>query len=64
MFFCSFNEKALIFILGSCREVADKETKINDDVVSTQDAQDGAMLQQGVDPTAPAPADPLAGGVV
>ena len=41
-----------------------KETKMNDEVVSTQDAQDGAMLSQGVDPTAPAPADPLAGGVV
>ena len=39
----------------------DKETKMNDEVVSTQDAEQGAMLQQGVDPSAPAPADPLAG---
>ena len=36
---------------------------MNDEVISTQDAEAGAMLQQGVDPTAPMPADPL-GGVV
>jgi len=39
------------------------ETKMNDDVISTQDADEGAMLQQGVDPSAPAPADPLGGGI-
>jgi len=37
------------------------ETKMNDDSISTQDATDGAMLQQGVDPTAQIPADPMAG---
>ena len=39
------------------------ETKMNDDAISTQDATDGAMLQQGVDPTAQMPADPLGGGI-
>ena len=37
------------------------ETKMNDETISTQDATDGAMLQQGVDPTAQTPADPMAG---
>ncbi len=31
---------------------------MNDEVISTQDANDGAMLQQGVDPTAVDPAMP------
>jgi hypothetical protein len=35
-----------------------KESKMNDEVISTQDAGEGAMLQQGVDPMAQAPMDP------